>query len=165
MSKVKMIQTLSAQLLIPCCRLQNNRMIANKSYNIFLVYWSNGTNFLDDASRVETIDRCLPLFLLSSEIKMLVITTLILINYVLLETRVMQLIMILWSKLLTHFPVEHTSALDRAVVENHLVEVPSTGRSNHLGGRSNRLGQERHRKPKTADPGGTSSGTTRLALF
>jgi hypothetical protein len=70
-------------------------MIANKSYNIFLVYWSNGTNFLDDASRVETIDRCLPLFLLSSEIKMLVITTLILINYVLLETRVMQLIMIL----------------------------------------------------------------------
>jgi hypothetical protein len=34
-SKVKMIQSLPAQLLIPCCRFQNNRMIANKSHNIF----------------------------------------------------------------------------------------------------------------------------------
>jgi hypothetical protein len=40
---------------------------------------------------------------------------------------------------LTLFPVEHTSALDCAVVEYHLVEVPSTGRSNRPGGRSNRL--------------------------
>jgi hypothetical protein len=35
---------------------------------------------------------------------------------------------------LTLFPVEHTSVLDRAVVEYHLVEFPSTGRSNRLGG-------------------------------
>jgi hypothetical protein len=35
---------------------------------------------------------------------------------------------------LTPFPVEHTSALDRAVVEYHLVEVPSTGLSNRPGG-------------------------------
>jgi hypothetical protein len=67
--------------------------------------------------------------------------------------------------LLTLFPVEHTSALDRAVVEYLLVEVPSTGRSNRPGGRSNRLGQERRRKPKIAAPGGTPSGTTRLGLF
>jgi hypothetical protein len=56
-------------------------------------------------------------------------------------------------------------ALDRAVVEYLLVEVPSTGRSNRPGGRSNRLGQERRRKPKIAAPGGTPSGTTRLGLF
>jgi hypothetical protein len=36
--------------------------------------------------------------------------------------------------LLTLFPVEHTSALDRVVVEYLLVEVPSTGRSNRPGG-------------------------------
>jgi hypothetical protein len=60
--------------------------------------------------------------------------------------------------LLTLFPVEHTSVLDRAVVECHLVAVPSTGRSNRPGGRSNRLGQERRRKPKIAAPGGTPSG-------
>jgi hypothetical protein len=31
------------------------------------------------------------------------------------------------------FLVEHMSALDHVVVERHLVEVPSTGRSNRLG--------------------------------
>jgi hypothetical protein len=67
--------------------------------------------------------------------------------------------------LLTLFPVEHTSVLDRAVVEYRLVEVPSTGRSNSPGGRSNRLGQERHRKPKIAALGRTPSGTTHLGLF
>jgi hypothetical protein len=65
--------------------------------------------------------------------------------------------------LLTLFPVEHTNALDRAVVRSQLAETPSTGRSNRLGGRSNRLGQERRRKPRFAAPGGTPSGTTRLA--
>jgi hypothetical protein len=65
-------------------------------------------------------------------------------------------------ELLTLFPVEHTSALDRAV---DLIEVPSTGRSYRLGGRSNRLGQECRRKPKIAAPGGSPSGTTRLGLF
>jgi hypothetical protein len=35
---------------------------------------------------------------------------------------------------LTFFPVEHTSALDHAVIGNQLAETPSTGRSNHLGG-------------------------------
>jgi hypothetical protein len=35
---------------------------------------------------------------------------------------------------LTLFPVEHTSALDRAVVGNQLAETPSTSRSNRLGG-------------------------------
>jgi hypothetical protein len=35
--------------------------------------------------------------------------------------------------LLTLFPVEHTSALDRAVIGNPLAELPSTGRSNRLG--------------------------------
>jgi hypothetical protein len=41
----------------------------------------------------------------------------------------------LWaSPLLTLFSVEHTSALDRAVIGNLLVELPSTGRSNRLGG-------------------------------
>jgi hypothetical protein len=34
---------------------------------------------------------------------------------------------------LTLFPVEHTSALDRAVVRNQLTETLSTGRSNRLG--------------------------------
>jgi hypothetical protein len=34
------------------------------------------------------------------------------------------------KSVLTLFPVEHTSALDRAVVKYLLVEVPSTGRSN-----------------------------------
>jgi hypothetical protein len=63
------------------------------------------------------------------------------------------------------FLVEHTSALDRAVVECHLVEVPSTARSNRPRGRSNRLGQERRRKAKIAAPGGTPSGTMRLGLF
>jgi hypothetical protein len=46
-------------------------------------------------------------------------------------------------------PVEHTSALDRAVVGNPLAETPSTGRSD-------RLGQESRRKPP--------SGTVRLGL-
>jgi hypothetical protein len=32
------------------------------------------------------------------------------------------------------FSVEHTNALDRAVVGNHLTEPPSTGRSNRMGG-------------------------------
>jgi hypothetical protein len=36
--------------------------------------------------------------------------------------------------MLTLFPVEHTSALDRAVVRNQLADTPSTGRSNRLGG-------------------------------
>jgi hypothetical protein len=35
---------------------------------------------------------------------------------------------------LTLFPLKHTSALDCAVVEYHLVEVHSTGRSNRPGG-------------------------------
>jgi hypothetical protein len=47
--------------------------------------------------------------------------------------------------LLTLLLVEHTSALDRAVDGNPLAELPSTGRSNRLGG-SNRLGQEERRK-------------------
>jgi hypothetical protein len=38
------------------------------------------------------------------------------------------------KSVLTLFPVEHTSALDRAVVGNPLAETPSTGRSNHLEG-------------------------------
>jgi hypothetical protein len=63
------------------------------------------------------------------------------------------------------FPVEDTSALDRAVVGNPLAETPSTGRSNRLGGGgSNRLGQERLRKPRFAAPGGTPSGIVRLGL-
>jgi hypothetical protein len=37
------------------------------------------------------------------------------------------------GKLLTLFPVEHTSALDRTVVRNQLAETPSTGRSNRWG--------------------------------
>jgi hypothetical protein len=37
------------------------------------------------------------------------------------------------KSVLTLFPVEHMSVLDRAVVEYHLVEVLSTGQSNHLG--------------------------------
>jgi hypothetical protein len=64
----------------------------------------------------------------------------------------------LFKSVLTLFSVEHMSALDRAVVEYHLVEVPSTGRSN-------RPGQERRRKPKIAAPGGTPSVTTRLGSF
>jgi hypothetical protein len=36
--------------------------------------------------------------------------------------------------MLTLFSVKHTSVLDRAVVEYHLVDVPSTGRSNGPGG-------------------------------
>jgi hypothetical protein len=35
--------------------------------------------------------------------------------------------------LLMLFSVEHTNALDRAVVGNPLAEPPSTGRSNRLG--------------------------------
>jgi hypothetical protein len=35
--------------------------------------------------------------------------------------------------MLTLFPVQHTNALDRAVVKNQLAETPSTGRSNRLG--------------------------------
>jgi hypothetical protein len=38
------------------------------------------------------------------------------------------------SDVLTLFTVEHTSALDRAVVGNPLAELPSTGRSYRLGG-------------------------------
>jgi hypothetical protein len=38
------------------------------------------------------------------------------------------------------FSVKHTNALARAIVGNPLAEPPSTGRSNRLGGRSNRLG-------------------------
>jgi hypothetical protein len=38
------------------------------------------------------------------------------------------------SDVLTLFTVEHTSALDHAVVGNPLAELPSTGRSNRLGG-------------------------------
>jgi hypothetical protein len=36
--------------------------------------------------------------------------------------------------LLTLFLVEHTNALDRAVITYQLAETPSTGRSNRLGG-------------------------------
>jgi hypothetical protein len=35
---------------------------------------------------------------------------------------------------LTLFLVEHTNALDRAVIRNQHVETPSTGRSDGLGG-------------------------------
>jgi hypothetical protein len=38
------------------------------------------------------------------------------------------------KSVLTPFPVEHTSALDRVVIGNPLAETPSSGRSNHLGG-------------------------------
>jgi hypothetical protein len=62
------------------------------------------------------------------------------------------------------FSVEHTSALHRAVVEEHLIEVPDTGRLNCLGGGSNRLGQGRRQKPRLASPGGTPSGIVRLGL-
>jgi hypothetical protein len=65
--------------------------------------------------------------------------------------------------LLTLFSVEHTNALDRAIVGNPLTEPPSTGRSNRLG-RSNCLGQEACRKPRFPAPGGTPSGTVRLGL-
>jgi hypothetical protein len=37
------------------------------------------------------------------------------------------------KSVLTFFPVEHTNALDRAVIRNQLAETPSTGRSNSLG--------------------------------
>jgi hypothetical protein len=37
------------------------------------------------------------------------------------------------KSVLTFFPVEHTNALDRAVIRNQLAETPSTGRSNRLG--------------------------------
>jgi hypothetical protein len=42
----------------------------------------------------------------------------------------------LWrlESVLTLFPAEHTSELDRAVVGNQLTETPSTGRSNRLVG-------------------------------
>jgi hypothetical protein len=70
------------------------------------------------------------------------------------------LILLCWR----FFLVEHTNALDRAVIRNQLAETPSTGRSNRLGGRSNRLGQERRPKPRFAAPGGTPSGTVRLGL-
>jgi hypothetical protein len=51
---------------------------------------------------------------------------------------VMQLSTSTWAgvlicELLTLFPVEHTNALDRAVVEYQLAETTSTGRSNCLG--------------------------------
>jgi hypothetical protein len=61
------------------------------------------------------------------------------------------------SKLLMLFSVEHTNALDRAVVGNQLAGPPSTGRSN-------RLRQEGRRKPRFAAPGGTPSGTVCLGL-
>jgi hypothetical protein len=63
---------------------------------------------------------------------------------------------------LTLFPVEHTNALDHAVLGNQLAETPNTGQSNRLGGQSNRLGQEKRRKPRFATSGGTPSGTVRL---
>jgi hypothetical protein len=66
---------------------------------------------------------------------------------------------------LSTFSVEHTNALDRAVVGNPLAELPSTGQSNRLGGRSNRLGQEDRRKPKIVAPRGTPSRTTHIGLF
>jgi hypothetical protein len=75
-----------------------------------------------------------------------------------------QLRLIRCHVVLTLFSVEHTNALDRAVVGNPLAEPPSTGRSNRLGGRSNRLGQEARRKPRFAAPGGTPSGTVCLGL-
>jgi hypothetical protein len=56
------------------------------------------------------------------------------------------LIYVVCLYVLTLFLVEHTSALDRAVVRNPLVEVPSTSRSNCQGGRSNHLGQKCRRK-------------------
>jgi hypothetical protein len=60
--------------------------------------------------------------------------------------------------------VEHTSALDRMIIRNPLVETPSTGRSNHLEGGSNRHGQEHRWKLKFATPRGTPSGTMHLGL-
>jgi hypothetical protein len=38
------------------------------------------------------------------------------------------------KSVLTLFLVEHTNALDHAVIRNQLAETPSTGRSNRLGG-------------------------------
>jgi hypothetical protein len=58
---------------------------------------------------------------------------------------------------LTLFLVEHMNVLNRAVIRNQLAETPSTGQSN-------RLGQERRRKPRFPAPGGTPSGTVRLGL-
>jgi hypothetical protein len=68
---------------------------------------------------------------------------------------------------LTLFPVKHTSALDCAVVGNPLAELPSTGRSNRLGGRGGltALDRKNAEKPRFAAPGGTPSGTVRLGLF
>jgi hypothetical protein len=67
--------------------------------------------------------------------------------------------------LLTLFPVEHTSALDRAVVGNQLAELPSTSRSNRrVGGGLTTLDRKNAEKPRFAAPGGTPSGTVRLGL-
>jgi hypothetical protein len=42
---------------------------------------------------------------------------------------------VVWTALCVNaFSVEHTNALDRAVVRNLLAETPSTGRSNRRGG-------------------------------
>jgi hypothetical protein len=68
------------------------------------------------------------------------------------------------KSVLTLFLVEHMSVLDHAVVGNPLVETSSIGRSNRLGGGSNRLGQRRRWKPRFAAPGGTPSRTVRLGL-
>jgi hypothetical protein len=45
------------------------------------------------------------------------------------------------ESVLTLFLVEHTCALDGTVVENHLGETSSTGRSNHLGAGVTALGR------------------------
>jgi hypothetical protein len=63
------------------------------------------------------------------------------------------------------FPVEHTSALDRAVVGNPLAELPSTGQSNRLGVGLTALDSKNAEKPRFTAPGGTPSGTVRLGLF
>jgi hypothetical protein len=55
--------------------------------------------------------------------------------------------------------------LDRAVVGDPLVEPPSTGRSNRLGGGLTALDKTHVEKPRFAAPGGTPSGTVGLGLF
>jgi hypothetical protein len=67
--------------------------------------------------------------------------------------------------LLTLFSVEHTNELDRTVIGNPLVELPSTGRSNRLGGQYNRLGQEERQKPRFAASRGTPPRIVCVGLF
>jgi hypothetical protein len=68
-----------------------------------------------------------------------------------------------WKNSVDAFSVEHTNALDRAIVRNPLAETPSMGRSNRLGGGLTALDRRDVENQFTA-PGGTPSGTVRLGL-